>query len=467
MTSGTGPGWSGRPLPPGALSGVRVVDLSRQAPGPYASMLLADFGADVLIVEPPGGSTRGRETNIYWELERDERVSAFAALRRNKRSIELDLKDPSGRETMDQLIDQADVVLEGFRPGVADRLGVGAQQCLERNSALVHCSITGFGQHGPSAQMAGHDLNYLAASGVLHLVADRDGRPVIPLNLLADFGGGGLMAAFAVMVALYERERSGRGQSIDLAMLDGTFSLLTHAASIHLARGSDMAAGQFFLSGALPQYDTYRCHDDRWYAVGALEPWFYTQLMVVTGRPDLQDAYQDDTRGPEVRDHLTSWFGARSSGEVEAAIHGHEVCVNRVNTFEEALEVAESRGMLVPVQDGRLQIGVAPRLSRTPGSASGPVPRPGDDGPAVLTSLLHHSKDPSMRSNGPHTPSRPDMAGAFDDGHQPDRPSEAPVVDRHENAPAGGVKGSPTGGHGTRSTATATREADPQWSTRA
>lgn len=467
MTSSPQPGWSGLPLPPGALSGVRVVDLSRQAPGPYASMLLADFGADVLVVEPPGGSTRGRETNVYWELERDERVSAFAALRRNKRSIELDLKDPAGRDVMDQLIDQADVVLEGFRPGVADRLGVGARRCLERNSALVHCSITGFGQHGPSAQMAGHDLNYLAASGVLHLVADRDGRPVIPLNLLADFGGGGLMAAFAVMVALFERERSGRGQSIDLAMLDGTFSLLTHAVSIHLARGSDMAAGHFFLSGSLPQYDTYRCSDDRWYAVGALEPWFYNRLMEVTGRPDLQDAYQDDTRAPTVRAHLSSWFGSRGSDEVEAAIRGHEVCVNRVNTFEEALQVAESRGMLVPVQDGRPQIGVAPRLSRTPGSAHGPVPRPGDDGPAVLATLLHHSIEPSMRSNGPHTPSRPATAGAFDDGHPSDRPSQLPDDDRPDNGPAGGATRSPTGGRGTRSTATATREADRQWSTRA
>jgi alpha-methylacyl-CoA racemase len=230
--------------------------------------------------------------------------------------------------------------------------------------------------------VAGHDINYLASSGVLDIVADSEGRPVIPLNLLADFGGGGLMAAFAIMVALYERESSGRGQSIDLSMLDGTFSLLTHAASLHLARGADLSSGQFFLNGAVPQYGTYRSSDRRWYAVGALEPWFYENLMTASGRPDLADAHDDPGRYDEVRAHLVSWFGARSSEEVESALDGSEVCVNRVRTFPEALELAAERGMMVSV-DGIPQMGVAARLSRTPARVRGGAPEPGRDTHAV------------------------------------------------------------------------------------
>lgn len=383
----TARGWAGSPLRPGALSGIRVVDLSRQAPGPYCSMLLADFGADVLLVEPPDGSTRGRETNVYWELERDPSVSAFAALRRNKSSISLNLKDPDDRAVMDRLIGEADVLIEGFRPGVADRLGVGAARCAERNPALVHCALTGYGQQGPMAQDAGHDINYLAATGVLDIIADRSGRPVLPLNLLADFGGGGLMAAFAIMVALFDREHSGLGQSIDLAMLDGTFSLLTHAASLHLARGADLTPGRFFLSGALPEYDTYRSADGRWFAVGALEPWFYERLMALTGRPDLASAHGDPAGSDEVRRHLTAWFGERDCAQVEAVLAGHEVCVNRVNTLPEALSLARSRGMLVRTEDGVDQMGVAARLSRTSGAVHGGAPRPGRDREAVLAEL--------------------------------------------------------------------------------
>jgi len=391
-------GWSGGALHPGALTGLKVLDLSRQAPGPYCSMLLADFGAEVLLVEPPDGSTRGRATNIYWELERDPSVSAFAALRRNKYSICLDLKDPDDRQIMGRLVEDADVLIEGFRPGAAERLGISAEQCAVRNPSLVYCSITGFGQVGPLAQAAGHDINYLATSGVLEAIADEDGRPVVPLNLLADFGGGGLMAAFAIMVALVHRNRTGEGQSIDLSMLDGTFSLLTHAASLNLARGADLRAGRFFLSGLLPQYSTYRCSDGRYFAVGALEPWFYERLMSLTGRPDLADAHSEPDRSDGVRDHLTRWFAARDSQQVEADLGDAEVCVNRVNSFAEGLEVAAERGMLAQAEDGVPQMGVAPRLSQTPGRARGRAPEPGRDRAAVLAAL--HANGPVER----HTP---------------------------------------------------------------
>ncbi|MFC0530271.1 CaiB/BaiF CoA transferase family protein [Phytohabitans kaempferiae] len=351
----------------GALAGVRVLDLSRQAPGPYCSMLMADFGADVILVEPPGGSTRGAETNVYWELERDPSVSRLAGLRRNKRSIMLDLKSGEDRAVMHRLIAGADVLLEGFRPGVAARLGVDWPACHALNPRLVYCSLTGAGQDGPGAQAAGHDINYLAQTGVLELIADREGRPVIPINLVADFAGGGLMAAYAVMVALLHRERSGVGQRVDLAMVDGTLSLLTHAASLYFARDADLRAGSFFLSGQLPQYNVYRCADGRWVAVGALEPWFYDELMRRTGRADLTGAHRDPARAEVVADHLAGWFAARGGAEAVALLEGEDVCVTLVATFDEAMRLAEERGMIARLAPEAPMVGAAAKLSATPG----------------------------------------------------------------------------------------------------
>ena len=370
----------------GALAGLRVVDLSRQAPGPYCSMLLADFGADVVLVEPPGGSTRGERTNTYWELETDPAVSAYAALRRNKRSIVLDLKDDADHDTMLRLIDSADVVIEGFRPGVADRLGIGPAAATERNPRLVYCSITGYGQQGDTAARSGHDINYLADAGILGIVAATDGTPVVPLNLIADFAGGGLMAAYAIMVALRHRDATGHGQVIDLGMIDGTLSLLTHAASLHFARGADIRPDRFFLSGALPHYGTYRCADGRWAAVGSLEPWFFRDLLARTGRPDLGAAHDDPARIDELRDHLRTWFAAHDSAEVEKLFTQDNPCVTIVRDFDGAMALARSRGMLVE-HDGVPQIGVAPRLSATPGTVRGTPPQPGADGAAIRAEL--------------------------------------------------------------------------------
>lgn len=362
--------------PGAALAGLTVVDLSRQAPGPYCSMLLADLGADVVLVEPPGGSTRGERTNIWWELESDPDAHQFAALRRNKRSIVLDLKTDADRATLHKLIDRADVVIEGFRPGVADRLGAGADECLERNLRLVYCSITGYGQRGIHATRSGHDINYLADSGLLALTAGSDGQPVIPQNLVADFAGGGAVAAYAILAALYHRERTGEGQAIDLAMVDGTLSLLTYAASLFFARKADLRQGHFFLSGSLPHYGTYACADGRWAAVGSLEPWFFRRLTELTGRPDLGDAHDEPARYDEVGAHLTGWFGERNSDEVEKLFAGEDACVTVVRSFEEAMAFAEERGMLQHAW-GVPQLASAPRLSATPATLRTPPPMPG------------------------------------------------------------------------------------------
>lgn len=350
-------------------------------------MLLGDFGADVILVEPPGSATRGEQTNAWWELESDPSVSVYAALRRNKRSIVLDLKSAEGREIMEQLVETSDVLIEGFRPGAAARLGIDADTCMRRNPGLVYCSLTGYGQTGEAALKAGHDINYLADTGVLGILSGPGGRPVLPLNLIADFAGGGLMAAYAILAAVLHRNRTGDGQVIDLAMVDGVLSLLTHTASLQFARSADIEQERFFLSGLLPQYNVYECADARWVAVGALEPWFYSELMSLTGRPDLAGAHNEPARAPDVRSSLESWFGTRSSAEVLDACAGLDVCVSLVRTFAEAIELAERRGM-VREAFGVPQVGIAPKLSVTPGGYFRAPPEPGRDNDDVRAELL-------------------------------------------------------------------------------
>lgn len=368
-----------------ALEGIRVVDLSRLAPGPYCSMLLSDFGADVILVEPPGGSTREKAASAPWELDQDEELFAYDGLRRNKRSIQLDLKDDGDRLTFRQLVRSTDVVLEGFRPGVAERLGASYEQCRDLNERIIYCSISGYGREGARASEPGHDINYIAEAGILSAIGSRDGRPAIPLNLLADFAGGGLMAAFAIAVALVHRERTGIGQRIDVAMVDGSLSLMTQIAGLTFALGGDLLPGRGPFNGGLPYYDTYRCSDRRWVAVGALEPWFFAELCRATGRPDLEVAWGDEGRFEEIRSHLEGWFGERTLSETMAAVGGGS-CVTPVRTFDEAIDAAAQRGMVVE-PDGVRQIGIAPKLSETPGAARRRGPRPDEDGAEIRAEL--------------------------------------------------------------------------------
>ncbi|TAN34949.1 CoA transferase [bacterium] len=368
------------------LAGIKVIDLSRQAPGPYCSMLLADFGAEVVMVEPPGGSTRAQATSPEWELESDERVAGYAALRRNKRSIELDLKAERDRQVLRSLIAGGDVLLEGFRPGALKRLGFDYESCKELNPRLIYCSITGYGQTGALATTAGHDINFLAYSGLLSCLAGATGRPAIPLNLVADFAGGGLMAALGIMLALFHRQRTGAGQAIDVSMLDGVYSLLAHTASMFFARAMDVRQDRYFLAGGLPHYATYGCRDGRRIALGGLEPWFFEALMDATGRPDLRQADSDPHRHEEVARHLEAWFGQRSGDEAMELLGPLDACIAPVLSFTEAMELAASRGMAGPV-DGYPQIGVTPRLSVSPGRAAGRPPRRNADGGEIRREL--------------------------------------------------------------------------------
>ena len=270
----------------------------------------------------------------------------------------------------------ADVVLEGFRPG--GRRGADSERCRALNPALVHCSITGYRSDGPDATRAGHDINYIAGAGLLAAVAgDVGGRSAIPMNVLADFAGGGLYAALAIAVALLHRKRTGESQAISVALEDGALSFMTYAAGLLSALGVEPEPRRFFLSGGLPYYDVYRAAVGRWFAVGALEPWFFDELCEATGYPELAAAHADVARHPEIATHLREWFGARMTAEVEAATAGRDACVTAVLGLPEALAAGRRRGAVVMV-DGVEQVGLAPRLSRTPGGPRGRGSRPGE-----------------------------------------------------------------------------------------
>src|ERR671921_123093 len=270
----------------GPLSGLRVVELGGIGPGPHAAMVLADLGADVVRVERPSGGL------AVGDPDRD-------ALLRNRRSVAADVKTPEGLALVLDLVERADVLIEVFRPGVAERLGIGPEVCLARRPRLVYARMTGWGQDGPWAGHAGHDLNYLALTGALHSFGRAGGPPMIPGNLVADFGGGSMLALVGILAALVERDRSGRGQVVDAAMVDGVGLLSQMLWSL---RGQGMWSdrrGTNLLDGGAPFYDVYPCADGRWVAVGALEPQFYAELVRLTGFREGQDDSRFQQPGKE------------------------------------------------------------------------------------------------------------------------------------------------------------------------
>lgn len=306
----------GTPQPHKPLAGVRVLDLSRLAPGPYCTMLLADLGAEVIVV---GGGRAGLP------------VASFA---RGKHFIALDLKVPEGRRALELLAATADVLVEGFRPGVAERLGAGYAHLSRLHPGLIYCSLTGYGQAGPLAKEAGHDLNYLALTGVLGSLGPSDSEPVVPLNLIADFAGGSLVAVIGILAALYERARTGCGQHVDAAMIDGCLSLM----AMHSPVWGEVvmpARGRGWLSGAAPYYRCYRCLDGRYVSVGALEPQFFRLLwrLVADGDPPDQ---MDMAAWPEIERVFGAAFASKTRDEWAEALVGKDVCVFPILDPQEA-----------------------------------------------------------------------------------------------------------------------------------
>jgi len=357
----------------GPLTGIRVVEMAGLGPGPFAGMMLADMGADVIRIERPG------TTPLFPEPK-------FDVMNRGRRSLILDVKKPEGVEAVLDLVEQADALIEGFRPGVMESLGLGPESCLERNPRLVYGRVTGWGQDGPLAHAAGHDINFIALAGALHSCGHRGERPVPPLNMVGDFGGGGMLLAFGVVCALLEAQRSGEGQIIDAAMVDGTASLM---ALIHgmLACGfwRDERGVNLVDSGA-HFYDTYETADGKWVAVGSIEPHFYALLLDRVGIDDPEFEVQlDPTKWPELREKLAAVFKTRTRDQWCEIMEGTDACFAPVLSLEEAPEHPHNvaRETFVEV-DGVRQPAPAPRFSRTPGQIASPPPNPGEHTESVL-----------------------------------------------------------------------------------
>ncbi|WP_322045154.1 CaiB/BaiF CoA-transferase family protein [Paraburkholderia sp. J67] len=353
----------------GPLSGVRIVELGGVGPVPFCCMLLSDLGADVIRIDRPPGYDGG--------VPGDPR---FNLLNRGRRSASFDLKRPDAAAAVLKLVAKADALVEGFRPGVAEKLGLGPDPCLAANPALVYGRMTGWGQDGPLAQAPGHDINYISLTGVLHAIGPADGPPAIPLNLAGDFGGGSLYLALGVVSAILESRRSGKGQVVDAAMVDGSASLMTLCYGL-LASGywSDQRASNRLDSGA-PWYNVYETKDGRWLSVGANEARFWRNMLDLLGleQADMPDQH-DTSRWPDMREKLAAIFRTRTRDEWCALAEGREVCISPVLSMTEAPAHPHLRARDTFVErDGIVQPAPAPRFSRTPGAVQRPPAKPGE-----------------------------------------------------------------------------------------
>jgi alpha-methylacyl-CoA racemase len=339
----------------GPLAGLKVVELAGIGPGPHAAMVLADLGADVVRVDRPSGGLRIGDPN------------APDPTLRGRRRVAADLKDPAGRQTVLRLVEHADVLLEGYRPGVTERLGVGPTDCHARNPRLVYARVTGWGQDGPLAGRAGHDINYISLTGALHSIGRAGERPVPPLNLVGDFGGGSMLLVVGVLAALWEAQRSGQGQVVDAAMVDGSSLLVQMMWGL---RGQGLwsdARESNLLDGHAPFYDTYTCSDGRHVAVGAIEEKFYAALLAGLGLGDEELPGQHDRAGwPALRARFAEVFAGRTRDEWAEVFAGTDACVTPVLSFAEvpAHPHLAARATIVE-RDGVPQAAPAPRFSRT------------------------------------------------------------------------------------------------------
>jgi alpha-methylacyl-CoA racemase len=352
----------------GPLAGVRVIEIAGIGPGPFAAMLLADLGAEVL------------------RLDRVESVGKGFAdptldfLGRGRRSAAVNLKHPDGVAAVLRLVERADALLEGFRPGVMERLGLGPEVCLTRNPRLVYGRMTGFGQDGPLARAAGHDINYIALAGALHPIGRRGGPPTPPLNLVGDFGGGGMLLVLGMLAALVERQRSGRGQVVDAAMVDGAALLMTIFHATEQSGFTTPERGSNMLDSGAHFYDAYETADGAWVSIGSIEPQFYAELLARLGLDPAEFSPQmDRTRWLEWKERLAAVFRTRTRAEWCALLEGTDTCFAPVLSIAESREHPHNRarGTFVEVA-GKPQPGPAPRFDRTPARIERPPARAGE-----------------------------------------------------------------------------------------
>lgn len=365
------------------LNGIRVLDLSRMLPGPYCSMMLADLGAEVIKIEEPkiGDPTRHSPPMI------DGRSATFLQVNRNKKSIALDLKQPEGRDLFLKLASTADCVLEQFRPGVVERLGVDYSAVAAVNPKVVYCSLTGFGQNGPHRERSGHDLNYLALSGVLGLTTDEHGKPVIPGVQVADLAGG-MIAAFAMLAALLARERTGRGQYIDVSMFDVMLSMLPVPAAHHFAGKTIEVGGKYALSGAYPFYSVYETSDEKFMTLGALEPKFWANFCVKAGREDLISRQFDSGGEREsLFEEVRAIFKSQTQEEWITKMSDADCCCEPVLSMSEAFDHAQTRAREMIHEPASKQLGFSYKMSDTPPHSLTPAPMLGEHTDELLREI--------------------------------------------------------------------------------
>ena len=352
----------------GPLNGIRILEIAGIGPGPFAAMMLSDMGAEVLRVDRAQSVREGDNDGVGGDL-----------LNRGRRSIGLDLKHPEGRDALLRLVEGADALVEGFRPGVMERLGVGPEICQERNPRLVYGRMTGWGQEGPMAHAAGHDINYIALAGALHCIGREGQKPTPPLNLVGDFGGGGMLMAFGVVCALLERERSGQGQVVDAAMVDGTAALMTMIFNMQGLGVWQEERGSNILDTGAHFYDTFETADGKYVSIGSIEPQFYAELLEKTGLAGQDLPRQmDREQWPALKAKLEEVFRTRSRDAWCEIMEGSDVCFAPVLSLAEAPDHPHMRARNTFVEvAGVRQPAPAPRFDRTPPEISRPPAHPG------------------------------------------------------------------------------------------
>ncbi len=366
-----------------ALEGIRILDMARLGPGPHCAQILADMGAEVIKLEMPApkeGKRAGRTITLPGD----------AAIRRNSRSISLNLKSDAGRGVFERLVKTADVVMEGYRPGVAKRLGVDYEAAKAIRPDIIYSSLTGYGQNGPYAEYAGHDINYLGLTGMLAMTGRSDGPPMIPGNTIADNAGGGMNAAVGILTALLARERHGVGQQIDMAMIDGLLTMMMFPIDEHLTTGAVPHRGETITTGLYPWYNIYKTKDGKYVSVGAIEPWFFENLCRLIHCDEFAaEQYTEGETRERVFAAFTDAFLTKTRDEWVSLLMPEDTCVAPVYGIDELVDDPHlgQREMITDDANGRRQVGVMVKLSETPGSIRSPGPEQGQDTSAILQEL--------------------------------------------------------------------------------